>query len=581
MNRPILVATIAYINGIIIGVYLSKSISLIVILSIIILLLINLKKIKYSKALSIYLMVLSIASIYTYNKNIEYENKYIQYDEKEITVIGIVVSDVEEKEYKYGFTIKVNNDYLLVNVKKAENKGMNNIEYGDKIQIIGTYQEPSKARNYKGFDYKNYLKTNKIYGTIIISNNNNIKIISHKNVNIIDRIINNIRDKLKNNIKEILPDQSASLAMGILIGYDNEIDDEIIQNFKDSNLSHMLAISGAHINYVILTVNLIFSKRKIGIRKQKIITIIVMLFFMKTTQMTPSVVRAGVSCIIYMLASLLHEKADVINTIAITILLTLINNPFNLFNIGMQLSYAGSISIIVFYNLLDIEIKNRILKYLKDSILISIAANIFIIPIMAYHFNTISLTFVLSNLCAGPILGLSIIIGIIISIISFISLKIAGIPAFILNLLLSCIINISKFFGDISISKIIIATPSIIGIIFYYVICILILKIRENPQLIKKIKPMFIFASIIVIITIIPKENVLKINFIDVGQGDSTLIRTINNKVILIDGGGSAVSDGFDVGNKVLLPYLLDRKIKKIDYIIISHFDSDHVRSEY
>lgn len=74
--------------------------------------------------------------------------------------------------------------------------------------------------------------------------------------------------------------------------------------------------------------------------------------------------------------------------------------------------------------------------------------------------------------------------------------------------------------------------------------------------------------------------NELKVFFIDVGQGDSTLIITPNNKKILIDGGGSEFGS-FDVGEKTLLPYLLSRKIKNIDYVIISHFDSDHVRTEY
>ena len=75
------------------------------------------------------------------------------------------------------------------------------------------------------------------------------------------------------------------------------------------------------------------------------------------------------------------------------------------------------------------------------------------------------------------------------------------------------------------------------------------------------------------IISKIPND--LKIYFIDVGQGDSTLIVTPTNKKILIDGGGSST---YDVGKNTLIPYLLDRKIKEIDYVIISHFDQDHVR---
>lgn len=73
----------------------------------------------------------------------------------------------------------------------------------------------------------------------------------------------------------------------------------------------------------------------------------------------------------------------------------------------------------------------------------------------------------------------------------------------------------------------------------------------------------------------------LEIFFMDVGQGDCTFIRTIKGKTILIDGGGSSYPNGLDVGKSILLPYLLSKRVNKIDYIMISHFDSDHCRSGY
>lgn len=86
-----------------------------------------------------------------------------------------------------------------------------------------------------------------------------------------------------------------------------------------------------------------------------------------------------------------------------------------------------------------------------------------------------------------------------------------------------------------------------------------------------------IICVVIIVISFIPRN--LKIYFIDVGQGDSTLIVTPHNKTILIDGGGSENSD-YDIGQNTLLPYILDRGYNTIDTIIISHFDSDHVRSD-
>lgn len=568
MKRPLLIAAIAYINGILIGVYLSKSIPLFIVLAILI---IFIKKNTYRNAICMYLIVMCISSIYVYNKNLNYESKYKKYDNKNISIEGTIISDIEEKEYNYTFTIRTKDDYFLVNLKK--NKEEVNLEYGNKLQILGEYQEPNKARNYQGFDYKNYLKTNKIYGIIRVDSYANIIIKQKKNLSNFKLFIHKIREMLKQNIQELLTKKTYALGIGILIGDNSRIDEQIVEDFKNSNLSHMLAVSGAHINYVVLTVSILFTKKRAGIKAQRVVTIMMMLFFMELTQMTSSVVRAGISCIIYMLASLLYRKADVINAMAISTLLILLNNPFKLFDIGFQLSYAGTLGIILFCKLINIPIKNKLLKYLKDSIIISISANIFIIPIMMYQFNTISLTFILSNLLAGPLLGISIILEIIVLLISFMSINIAAIPAKVLNILLILIINIANWFSNIEISKIYVITPQIISIVAYYLICAAIILKKKNRKII------VIIMLTVLIINLFPTPKKLRINFIDVGQGDSTLIRTETNKVILIDSGGSTASSSFDVGNKVLLPYLLDRRIKKIDFIIVSHFDADHCQA--
>ena len=105
----------------------------------------------------------------------------------------------------------------------------------------------------------------------------------------------------------------------------------------------------------------------------------------------------------------------------------------------------------------------------------------------------------------------------------------------------------------------------------------LLRKLEKNKKEILKILiVIIIIISIINLLIVILPKNKININFIDVGQGDSTLIMTSNNKKILVDGGGSIEEDGFDVGENTLLPYLLNKNISEIDYIMISHFDSDH-----
>lgn len=598
MKRPIFSITIAYINGIIIGVYLHQSIPFVVfVICINLLLHINHKFKDYlklnKKMIIIYFIVFVISIIYTYNKNNDYDNKYINSDGQTLTISGTIVSSIEDNDYKLTYTLKVNDingnkkyngDLLLVNILKSNYS--NNLKYGEKVQISGKYEEPSKARNYKGFDYKNYLKTKKIYG-IITQDNSSIKIIKKRNVNIVNLVNYIFLEKLKTNFLKVLPDRTANLEIGILLGYSNNIDDDIKDAFKDSNLTHMLAVSGENTVYIIMVVTFLFNKKIFGIRNQKIITIAIVVIFVKITGETLSVVRAGITCIIYILASLLYRKPDVKNTISIAVLITIIENPFNLFNVGMQLSYAGTISIILFYNVLNqkIKTKNIVLKYIFESIILTTSANIFIIPIMMYQFNTISFTFILSNLCAQPLVGIATILGFIVLIISMISIEFAKILSMLLNIILLVIIKVAEIFSKMPLSKITVITPNISFIIVFYIILYLLIRykscLKEKLAKYKKylIRILIIIMIIVLIcnlIIIVPIKNNLTIHFIDVGQGDSTLIITPSNKKILIDGGGSTQSNSFDVGENTLLPYLLDRKVAKIDFIMVSHFDSDH-----
>lgn len=146
------------------------------------------------------------------------------------------------------------------------------------------------------------------------------------------------------------------------------------------------------------------------------------------------------------------------------------------------------------------------------------------------------------------------------------------------------LILITEITSKIPLSKIYIKKPYIYQIILYYVLIFGIRYLTKTEKLKKILKNKKKVIVVILIIALLPDlicilpSKDLKLYFIDVGQGDSSLIITPQNKRILIDGGGN---ENLDVGEKVLLPYLLNRRIKYIDYMIISHFDTDHCRTDY
>ena len=326
----------------------------------------------------------------------------------------------------------------------------------------------------------------------------------------------------------------------------------------------------------------ILKKFKISKKWVYIIIDSLLISFMFITNFTPSVTRACLMGIIGITSDLFYKKLDTLNSIFISMLVLLIINPYIVNDIGFELSYSGTIGIVLFKQKINLILSRKINKKISNILSVSISAQIMIIPIIMYKLNSLSMIFPLSNLLATPLLGIIIILGFITISISFLSFKLAKFLAILLNLFLEILNQIAKMTSKIPYSNLTISTPNIFSIILIYfmffsiyfitsVYSILkIQKIYENKKRIFKL-----IAILIVIITVftnlyVPIKKELKIYFIDVGQGDSTLVITPKNKKILIDGGEGR--------NNTLNSYLLDRRIKKLDYIIISHFDSDHVR---
>lgn len=263
-NRVILDIVIGYIIGILWGLYLNKiSIVLLYIIMFLIIKLISFTRIyKYIKLIlkriTIILIIVSslISNLILINQNNKYENLYMQIDD--VSIVGKVIDNGVEKEYTNTYKIKIEklNNKLKYKDTYVYLQYKGKLEYGDLVNIKGKFQNPDVAKNYKGFNYKEYLKTLKVYGTV---KGENIKVIGRKQNNVVLTYFNNISLKIKNTIKADFNNNISSVLLGILLGNTEEIEKEVRQDFSESNISHILAVSGMHISYIIMRI-IIYSK---------------------------------------------------------------------------------------------------------------------------------------------------------------------------------------------------------------------------------------------------------------------------------------------------------------------------------
>lgn len=605
MKRPILIVALGYIIGIVWGLSFKVVLIFCSIIAICMLIveknknILRIIKLVINKKVTILLLIFIIAG-FIHIKFLEYDYEKIYISLENVNIVGTIVSSKKEKQYINEYKIeteKINNIKLKKKfILLTKNK---EIEYGNKIKLEGTYIKPSKSRNYKGFDYSNYLKTENIYGTI--EQNGKLELIKEKNINYLFINLYKVKNKIIKNINNKFPEETRGVFLGILLGDKSSIEEDVRQNFADSSLSHILAVSGTHISYVVICISVLFKKLKLNKNIRKALASLVLFMYLYLVDFSVSATRAVIMSTIVIMQMLFYRKQDTITTIALSSIIILINNPYSILNIGFLLSYGGTIGIILFVNKISIESKKdffqRFKSYLKDICIVTISAQTIIMPIIIYYFNTISFTFIISNIIASLIIGPIIMIGLVIIAISFFKIPIISLIIRFYNILIVILVKTADIISKMPISKIYLKTPTTLEIIFYYsvvfLIALLIYIKKSNRKFIKKtiqidiynLKNFFInnrnkvliFISIISLIYItsikIPKE--LKINFIDVGQGDSCLITTPQNKKVIVDSGGS---ESYDVGKNVLLPYLLDKRITKIDYIMISHFDTDHCK---
>ena len=401
--------------------------------------------------------------VYFYIQEFSYKSTYKI--PEEITLEGKIISNCEEIEYYNKYIFLNNHKRFILLASKSEN-----LEYGDSIKIEAEYIAPEEARNYKGFNYKQYLQTKKIYGTLKADK---VEILNKNTCNIIFTLTNKLQMKIIKNSREILPEDTRELFIGILLGEKQNISEDIIESFKSSSLSHILAVSGMHVSYIILGITYIVSNAKIHKKIGYITIILVLIIFMFITNFSASVVRACIMGIVLIFSKICYRKSDIWTTISISILIMLIYNPYSILNVGLQLSYAGTIGIIAFNKSITNFLEKYMNKKLASSISVIISAQISILPIMIVNFNSLSLTFLISNILATPIVAVITMGGFILILISFISMEIAGVFSIIIHICLKLLILISNISSILPLSQIFVTTPNILQIIYYYFLVIL------------------------------------------------------------------------------------------------------------
>ena len=482
-----------------------------------------------------------------------------------ISIVKLIIpkeSKYNIKENSFIFIIdkyNIDNDKLTLYLKGKEtvigtyyfkNEEKFNLKLGDQIKVIGTLKEPEINKTDNLFNYKNYLYNKNIFYLLEINNYKKI----NNNHNIIYSLKNIIRKRMNNN----------RYLYTFILGDKSLLTTEVINSYQENGISHLFAISGMHITLLSGIILKILKKLKVTENKRYFITILFLLLYLLIADKSPSIIRGVLFFILFSINNIYYFYIKPYNLFIIALSISLLINPFYIYDIGFQYSFLISLSLLLTSN--HLKSNNYFIGLLK----VSLISTFISIPIQIYHFYQLNLLSLINNLIFVPIISI-IIFPMSLIVLLFKPLEI------VYNILTNLLEKLSIFISHINTFKLaFIKLPSIIYILYFLLIVIsLYLLIYKNKKylLLISILLLFIHSNYNLII----RTNYLEV--IDVGQGDSFLLH-LNNKNILIDTGGKKETKRIktsSIVNTTTIPLLKSLGIKKINYLILSHGDKDHM----
>lgn len=476
----------------------------------------------------------------------------------------------------------INNKTLAGITDFSKNPDFSKLEVGNFYEISGKLRKPFTATNPSQFSYANYLRNFHTYTTFYADISDVKKIDSKLSLKWKGlKYLSKKRNDILSTHSKYMTSPNNQILGGIVFGDDAVAPPDYIKtSFVHSGLLHILAASGMNVAFISSFLFFFMVRLKVPYNVMLITGILVTILYCLMTGLGASVIRAGLMLIFIFFGKLIDRDAHSISLLSFVALIMLLYNPAFINDVGFQLSFIVTLGIILMVDLV-IQYAKIIPPSISSSVLIPIVAQLWVIPIQMFYFNTVSVYSVFANILTIPLLYVISFGGFISSVFSLFS-PIADFVCkyfdIILNPCLNILVSISEFFAHKPHSLVITTHPSIIQIFIYYsilVIFVYLLRVKfKNTTAIKSLLSLIFILTLSCIIHI-PNHNFEVISF-DVGNADAFLLKTPENKYFIIDTGKMGYNGGKSQADMLILKYLRDRGIKNIEGLIITHFDSDH-----
>ena len=557
MKRPILLLSLIYL----VGIYVFEKVEIDLIMVLLLSISFLTAYLRFSSKSFVYigsfiLAFINIVLILNPISDIELKTDYH---------IKAVIESKNISSYGFNYRLKVKElDHRRVNFR-VNFISDDRYDIGNFIEGKASFDNVKSNKNFKMFNYEKYLMTKKV---LLEVENDGLQYTGSNSflLSIRSKASNFIENNLRSSFEKASGDFAISLVLGKKV-----IEKEDLDLYNELGLSHILAISGLHISVIISILDRLGKYLKIERKRFTLILILILLIYGYIIDFPVSLIRSLLMYSIRSFCIYTNNIQDDLNITGLSFFIMLLINPFYIYSQAFWYSFMAILSVVYLADLLKKNLKFS--SSIMDKLISSISIQLAIFPIQIFLYNDINLLSVLINILIIPITSIPVIL----SFIAAFGLAKLFVPiVYIFESSVLLINTIVGFFSNYQNLSLSFQSYGLIIIVFYYFILIFFLNYRYlNRELKVKINHSIALTSIVILLIFNLKESLLigKMNFIDVGQGDSILIRS-NGKNLLVDVGGNFINP--EKSAKDLYDYLYKNGVSRLDAVILTHDDFDH-----
>lgn len=434
---------------------------------------------------------------------------------------------------------------------------------GDKIQATGKIKLPTSYKNPGQIDIVTRLKAEGITARMS-ADKLGVKIepVDGNFRTEFLRKISNIRQHYRDSMEKIVSDRDAAAIFAMLFGGYDGISENLLEEFQATGIIHILSVSGSHMSLLAAATAYLCLLLKIPRMPTLVLGIFVIVTYTLLSGMLPQVIRSACMGILIFIGTTFHLEFISSRFLTLTALLMLINQPLLLFDISFQLSFSATAGLLY----LSPKIQSKLFRlpsFVAYPIAMTLGAQIAGLPIVIWYFNQVSLVSFLANIFVLPILELVIVGGLFGGIIAAI-FPFAGKILFVAeSIIFGAGAEINRLIASLPFSSIQVPTVGFLAGAIYY------------AAIIFRRVEVFVLLVIILLTNFFSFGKEVEVNFVDVGQGDCAIVLTPNKKCLIFDTGGVR-EKVFDIGERVVIPYLKHEGVREVEMIFLTHVHEDH-----